>query len=60
MSLSRKMSKPVKCSRHFNQNGLVGDRIYSNNTTTAECNSSECQVLGMLNYHKVHQIKTYL
>lgn len=50
MSLSRdvraqRKCKPVKCSRHFNQNGLisVGDRIYANSTTTDECNYSKCQ-----------------
>lgn len=48
MSLSREVHmqrkcKPVKCSRHFNQNGLVSDRIYNNNTVTSECNTSKCQ-----------------
>lgn len=34
--------KLVKCSRHFNQNGLISmdDRIYANSTTADECNYS--------------------
>lgn len=50
MSLSREVrnqrkSKPVKCSRHYNQNGLISanDRIYANNTVSAECNNSKCK-----------------
>lgn len=36
--------KLIKCSRHFNQNGLIsmGDRIYANSTTTDQCNYSKC------------------
>lgn len=38
--------KLIKCSRHFNQNGLIsmGDRIYANSTTTDQCNYSECSM----------------
>lgn len=41
---TRGKCKLVKCSRHFNQNGLIsmGDRIYANNTTTDQCNYSKC------------------
>lgn len=36
--------KLIKCSRHFNQNGMIsiGDRIYANSTTADECNYSKC------------------
>lgn len=66
MSLSREVRlqgkcKPVKCSRHFNQNGLVSDRIYGNNTVTSECNTSKCQgifvVVLFFSFNSVAEIR---